>query len=277
MEPWQMNPYIRYMDQRTCSISYKAPIMAYDYRVFAVCRGDCRLEIDGRMLSLNKDSCVIFPPAMPYRFFFSEDNPAVLYDINFNLSFVRSAGIDLSPDTAEEFQTEKMPVPADDVLFAHPLLLDNAQDLCGKIGDLLIEREKRGLYCDERCSARLKTILLEALKMGHGEEEAEDDLTARIKGYLSAHCRESITAEELGRLFGYHPFYLNRIFAGKTGCTMHRYLLECRMERACSMLTSTHLSVREISESLGFSAPAYFSELFRKMRGMTPGEYRQKS
>ena len=40
------------------------------------------------------------------------------------------------------------------------------------------------------------------------------------------------------------------------------------------MLASTALSVREIADSLGFSSPAYFSELFKAMRGMTPGAYR---
>lgn len=46
------------------------------------------------------------------------------------------------------------------------------------------------------------------------------------------------------------------------------------MNRTRSMLVSTGLSVREIADSLGFSSPAYFSELFKAMQGTTPGAYR---
>ena len=271
----QLNPYIRYMDRRTCSVSYKSPIMAYDYRLFAVCEGSCRLEIDGKALTLNKDALIVFPPRTPYRFFFSESAPAVLYDINFDLGFSRAGEKSIHPEEISRFNPAKMPFPPDDALFVHPLLVENAPELCRRTGDVLAEREKGGPYRDELCAALLKALLVQALTRTQSEPAAPPErLIESVGRYLDAHCREKITLEQLGRAFGYHPFYLNRLFRERTGTTLHRRQMECRMNRARSMLVSTGLSVREIADSLGFSSPAYFSELFKAMQGMTPGAYR---
>lgn len=272
----QLNPYIRYMDRRTCSVSYKAPVMAYDYRLFAVCEGECRLEINGDTLTLNKDALVIFPPAMPYRFFFFESAPAVLYDINFDLEFSHAGEASLPPDETARFCHARMPLPPDTSLFAAPLLIQNASSLCRLTGDILTQHEKSSPYGLELCSALLKALLIEALHHTQSAPiEPSKKLIESISRYLDEHCREKITLQELGNAFGYHPFYLNRLFREQTGSTLHRFLMECRISRARSMLASTSLSIREIADSLGFSSPAYFSELFKALCGVTPAAYRQ--
>ncbi len=272
----QLNPYIRYMDRRTCFVSYKAPVMAYDYRLFAVCEGECRLEINGSVLTLNKDALVIFPPAMPYRFFFFESAPAVLYDINFDLEFSHTGEASLPPDEAAHFRPARMPLPPDAVLFAAPVLLQTAPKLCSLTGDILTQHEKDSLYSLELCSALLKALLIKALHLTQRAPITPcEKLIESVSRYLDEHCREKITLQELGHLFGYHPFYLNRLFREQTGSTLHRFLMECRMNRARSMLASTGLSIREIADSLGFSSSAYFSELFKALCGVTPAAYRQ--
>lgn len=272
----QINPYIRYMDRRTCSVSYKAPIMAYDYRLFAVCAGTCRLEIENTLFTLNKDDLVIFPPAMPYRLHFSESEPAVLYDINFDLGFSRAGDKSLHPDECARFDPAKMPFSPDDTLFVHPLLLSDVPALCRMSGDILTEHEKDSLYSRELCAALLKALLIQALcRLKSAPVPPPEALIEAVSRYLDEHCREKITLEQLGHLFGYHPFYLNRLFREHTGTTLHRRQMECRMSRARSMLASTGLSVREIADSLGFSSPAYFSELFKALCGTTPGAYRK--
>lgn len=225
MEPWQMNPYIRYMDRRTCSISYREMISAYDYRLFSLYGGgDCTLLIDGQALSLNKDSCIVFPPAMPYRFLFSEQNPTSLYVVNFNLSFTRTAALSLSPDVPDQFDPSRMPCPPDDNLFVRPLVIEDAADLVRDTGDLFIEWERCASYRDELCSSMLRSILLHALRRNSSSTSPPaPEPVQSVMQYLSEHCCEKIDAAELGKLFGYHPYYLNSLFREHTGCTLHRY------------------------------------------------------
>ena len=48
------------------------------------------------------------------------------------------------------------------------------------------------------------------------------------------------------------------------------------MEKAKELLRNLDLRVYEISESVGYKKPRYFSELFKEVTGMTPLEYREK-
>jgi len=49
-----------------------------------------------------------------------------------------------------------------------------------------------------------------------------------------------------------------------------------RIESAKSLLISSHLSVSQISEQVGYPDPLYFSRVFKKSTGMSPKEYREK-
>jgi len=273
MEVWEVNPYVRYMDQRRCSVSYERAVIAYDYRLFTVYSGTCRVEIGEETIELNKDSLIVFPPAMAYRLLFDERRPAVLYDINFSLSYLPGQAI--PPDPPERFNAIEMPEKADQLLFAAPVVLHRVNQLCEEIGGLLLEYEEKKKNSDELCSSLLKAILIRILQVEESEPSQERNLTTEIARFLEANCREKIEAHQLGRMFGYHPFYLNRLFKERYGCTLHHYQMQCRIKRACSMLTGTRLSIKEIADSLGFTPGPYFSELFHAMQGMTPTQYRK--
>ena len=272
MDIWEMNPYIRYMDQRKCFISYDKPVLAYDYRLFAVCEGECFLEIWEQQIKLNAGNVVVFPPAVPYRLLFDPAHPSVLYDINFSLSFC--PGEPIPPDTEDEFKYDRMPQQPDENFFSEPLCSEVRSDLCGKIGEILWEYEHEG--SDALCSAMLKEVLIRLMQTAERKQET-DDLAEKIAFYLDLHCRDQLDAKQIGQQFGYHPFYLNRIFRKRFQCTMHRFQMNCRIKRACSMLKATQLSIQEIADSLGFARNSYFSEFFRSVTGMTPTEYRHQN
>lgn len=51
---------------------------------------------------------------------------------------------------------------------------------------------------------------------------------------------------------------------------------QVRYERACALLREPNTSIFSVALSLGFSEPANFSRAFRRVMGMTPGEYQQR-
>ena len=52
------------------------------------------------------------------------------------------------------------------------------------------------------------------------------------------------------------------------------HIISIKTERACDLLKTTDLSVKEISYSLGFSDPLYFSRFFKAETGLSPTEYK---
>lgn len=53
-----------------------------------------------------------------------------------------------------------------------------------------------------------------------------------------------------------------------------RLLIRTRINRARHMLTNTDLSIKEISDNLGFGNVYYFSKMFKQLEGFPPGKYR---
>jgi AraC-like DNA-binding protein len=68
-----------------------------------------------------------------------------------------------------------------------------------------------------------------------------------------------------------------RFFRQVSGQKFGAYLAEYRVARAQAMLDSSDLSITEVAHAAGFCDQSYFGLVFRRLTGMTPGEYRQRS
>jgi len=69
--------------------------------------------------------------------------------------------------------------------------------------------------------------------------------------------------------------YLSNIFRKETGETLIHYINRQRVNGAKNALGSTNLSVSEIAWATGFSDPGYFTRVFKRFTGHTPGNYRE--
>lgn len=92
--------------------------------------------------------------------------------------------------------------------------------------------------------------------------------------YIDLHLSEKITLKNLAAEAGYAEYYLAQKFKKEMKKTLTQYMKEQKIERAMLLLRSTRQSIQDISDTLGFCNPSYFTETFRRQTGMTPGEYR---
>ena len=60
-----------------------------------------------------------------------------------------------------------------------------------------------------------------------------------------------------------------------TGLGVNDYINRIRIERSVRLLTTTNLSINEISYEVGFSYPRYFSTSFKQVKGMTPTQFKE--
>ncbi len=70
---------------------------------------------------------------------------------------------------------------------------------------------------------------------------------------------------------------LTRSFREVYGVSLHAYVIEARIQKGAELLTHDGISVREISEIIGYTKPSNFSADFRKRFGVLPGEYGLRS
>lgn len=96
-----------------------------------------------------------------------------------------------------------------------------------------------------------------------------------IKKYLEEHWTEKISLDFLSSRFFIDKFYLTRLFKKVFGMSITNYLLLLRITHAKELLRFTNLSIEEISARCGISDPNYFSRVFKKIEGTTPGQFRK--
>lgn len=96
-----------------------------------------------------------------------------------------------------------------------------------------------------------------------------------IKDFLETHYAEKVTLDMLASEFYINKFYLTRIFKEQYGTTLTNYLLELRITHAKHLLRFTDQPIEQIGESVGMKDANYFSRIFKKIEGETPGMYRR--
>ncbi|ASV67020.1 MULTISPECIES: response regulator transcription factor [Cytobacillus] len=86
---------------------------------------------------------------------------------------------------------------------------------------------------------------------------------------------EKITLNYLASKSHMNPAYLSRKFHEEVGLGFSEYLNDYRLNIAKKMLIEQPtLSIHTVSEKCGFNSQHYFSQMFRKLTGMTPREFR---
>lgn len=107
--------------------------------------------------------------------------------------------------------------------------------------------------------------------------KTEKSLSDSIISYLLYQYQNpNLSVENICRDFGISHSYLCKIFRRETGRPLIRHLIEIRIEKACKLLRTTDLSIKEAAYSAGFGDEIYFMKAFKKHMHMTPKEYRRK-
>ena len=93
--------------------------------------------------------------------------------------------------------------------------------------------------------------------------------------YMNQHLEENISLEEVANYVGLSPTYFSRLFSNDMKMTYIEYLTKIRIEESKKFLVDSRESMSDIAIRLGFSDQSYFSKVFKKVEGMTPGNYRR--
>lgn len=93
--------------------------------------------------------------------------------------------------------------------------------------------------------------------------------------YLKDNFTADIRLEELAMKSFISKNYFSRLFKEVTGINFTDYIQNLRVDEACSLLKGTDMKVTAIANQVGFKDMKFFYEVFRKITGKTPGEFRK--
>lgn len=105
----------------------------------------------------------------------------------------------------------------------------------------------------------------------------EDKRVTVAKLYISDNKNKWITCNEVANHCSLSVKQLNRLFYASTGKNLHEYIKAVKIKEAEHLLSTTTLTIKEISELLDFSSVQYFNRFFSKNAGLTPAHFRKIS
>ncbi|GAA0134995.1 response regulator transcription factor [Paenibacillus sp. YSY-4.3] len=97
----------------------------------------------------------------------------------------------------------------------------------------------------------------------------------RILTYMQANFQKDLSLDHLADLMNLHPNYICSLFKKEIGDTFVNYLNMMRIQEAQKLLmTQSDIPVSAIGQQVGYDNKHYFTKVFKKYTGTTPGAYR---
>ncbi|MBP2656641.1 MAG: transcriptional regulator, AraC family [Firmicutes bacterium] len=115
----------------------------------------------------------------------------------------------------------------------------------------------------EHCVARGKD-----LKISNKQYES----VKRVQTYIENHFAACFSLEDIAKEAYLSPYYLIRVFSQINGIPPHIYLQQVRIRHAKQMLIQG-VPIADVALRTGFGDQSHFSNVFKRMVGISPGEY----
>lgn len=240
-----------------------------DVEILSITRGEVELSVDseryqlctGDMVCINPGQLHSFrantPDAACNIFIFPFEHLMFAYEDHDQIDFLR---------------------PLMNGQYGFPLRLEWAEQ---QIMLRVIELQKE---CPVAYEMQTKALLLQMIaqlaeKNGfvHCHPTKQNDVCKSIVNYIREHYSESLTVSGIAVAVGISPTYFSAYFTEHFAQSFSSYLCSYRINKACTLLSGTTLSVTEIALTVGFGSGSHFIRNFHRVMGMTPLTYRLRS
>jgi len=236
---------------------------------------------------------------MPFRQLLAEDNPNPINTDkalqNGNLrtiweSFMRTGTLQEAADFVEDAFSSVGEDNTASILFLNYLTMDcyfsmvrflkelgkSPGEISRNTGDI---NAVMGSLSTAEDSKRYLTDCLEEVirQRDSSASRRNDQLLQNALDYIDrSYTDGSMSLQDAAAAAGLSPNRFSTLFSHEMGMTFIDYLIGKRMDRACELLMSTDMKAFEVAYSSGYNDPHYFSATFKKLKGMSPMEYRRR-
>jgi transcriptional regulator GlxA family with amidase domain len=112
--------------------------------------------------------------------------------------------------------------------------------------------------------------------MFNGQKKHEDDPIKQAQEYIEKNVTEKISVEDLSLRFAIGRRHFERRFKKATNNKPVEYIQRVKIEAAKKSLESSRKNVNEVMYDVGYSDTKAFRNIFKRITGLSPVEYRNK-
>ena len=107
------------------------------------------------------------------------------------------------------------------------------------------------------------------------KDSSMDPIVEELCEYMKKNICGKLTLNDLSDKFHFSKSFLCDIFKKQVSCSPIEYYLTLKLTEAKRLLRESSVTVRQVSEILGFESPEYFSRYFKKRVGHSPRDFRK--
>lgn len=130
------------------------------------------------------------------------------------------------------------------------------------------------------CESRMLWLMTQLIKryadVGSRDRHLGKEKSAvqQVRQYIEEHFAESVSLHTLAQLVSFSPYYLLRAFQAEVGMPPYSYLESMRI-RHTQRLIKAGKPLADVAAEVGFSSQSHMTRQFKKIIGVTPGQYAQ--
>lgn len=258
VEPVDMPPFwiemagVSNCDERYSIVREESKVIVCEY----IISGSGTLVIDGQTYYPETGDVYVLPQFMRHEYHADPDNPWV--KIFFN---VQGTGVSA---LLKAFGVK------DQVLFS------NCEDLY-PLFDAFFSKTKEQIpveeIMEECCTLYVRLLMRLRNKIQKTNQDSQE--IQLLKEFIENNFDRELTIKEMASSIYRSRDYTNKLVKRYYNMSLYSYYINLRIEKAKALLQHTSISIREISERLGYQNSQYFSKQFRHVTGVTPSYYRR--
>ncbi len=132
------------------------------------------------------------------------------------------------------------------------------------------------VYCAKVFQIEIDRTTQSEFSIFSGQKQHDDDLVKNVQTYIEQRLDEKINIEKLSARFHVGRRNFDRRFFKATGNTPTEYLQRVKVEAAKRAFETNRKTITEVMYEVGYADVKAFREVFRRITGLSPLEYKRK-
>jgi two-component system response regulator YesN len=142
------------------------------------------------------------------------------------------------------------------------------------LSDVMIRQIEKIDSFEELKKLEYEMVLLFIQTLKSTERLEYNGVVNRAITFIHREILQELTVEKIAEHAGVHPGYLSKVFKESVGVIIPEYINRKKIEDSKYFLLHTRSRLSDIAQMFGYCNQSYYTSLFKKYTGMTPGQYK---